>query len=266
MEEENITLVVQPIKNTIMVIPKLIFIIPYRDREQHKHFFMRQMNYVLEDMHKDDYEIYFTHQCDNQDFNRGAMKNIGFIAMRDKYPNDYKQITFVFNDVDTMPYTKHFLNYDTTHGNVKHFYGYKFTLGGIVSIKGDDYERTNGFPNLWAWGFEDNMFQDRVIHHGLHIDRSVFYPIMDKNILQLKDGLNRVVNRQEYTNFKLKTLDGLNTITDIKYEFDEENKYINITNFKSLTANNTSLNKVHDMRTGNIVKFGRSSGKCKMLI
>jgi hypothetical protein len=164
-----------------------------------------------------------------------------------------------------MPYTKHFLNYDTTHGNVKHFYGYKYTLGGIVSIKGDDYEKTNGFPNLWAWGFEDNLFQERVINVGLNIDRSVFYPIMDKNILQMKDGLHRVVNRNEYNHVKMKTTDGFHTITDIKYEFDEKNKYINITNFKPLTENNKSLNKVHDMRNGNMV-FERKPGKFKMML
>ena len=49
-------------------------------------------------MNKEDYEIYFAHQCDNRDFNRGAMKNIGFLAMRQKYPNDYKNITFIFNN------------------------------------------------------------------------------------------------------------------------------------------------------------------------
>jgi hypothetical protein len=265
MVDENIKLEIKPIESTIHV-PKLIFIIPYRDREQHKHFFMRQMKYVLEDIENADYEMYFAHQCDTREFNRGGMKNIGFIAMREKYPNDYKKITFVFNDVDTMPYTKNFLDYDTTHGNVKHFYGFHYTLGGIVSIKGDDYEKTNGFPNLWAWGFEDNMFQDRVISHGLHIDRSVFYPIMDKNILQLNDGLLRVINRQERDNVKMKTTDGINTITDIKYEVDEENNYINITGFKSLTEQNSKNNTIHDLRNGNTIIFGRKRGKMSMLI
>ena len=265
MADENIKLEIKPVITTIHV-PKLIFIIPYRDREQQKHFFMRQMKYVLEDIKKEDYEIYFAHQCDNRDFNRGGMKNIGFIAMKEKYPNDYKKITFVFNDVDTMPYTKNFLNYDTTHGIVKHFYGYKYTLGGIVSIKGDDYEKTNGFPNLWAWGFEDNMFQDRVKACGLHIDRSVFYPIMDKNILQLTDGLNRIVNRGEHDKVVIqKTIDGVNTITDIKYEYDEENNYINITGFKSLTEPNSKNNRIHDMRKGNTV-FKKRRGKMSMLL
>ena len=265
MADENIKLEIKPIESTIHV-PKLIFIIPYRDREQHKHFFMRQMKYVLEDIKKEDYEIYFAHQCDSRDFNRGGMKNIGFIAMREKYPNDYKKITFVFNDVDTMPYTKNFLDYDTTHGNVKHFYGFNYTLGGIVSIKGDDYEKTNGFPNLWAWGFEDNLFNDRVKACGLHIDRSVFYPILDKNILQLNDGLIRLVNRQEFDYVKMKTSDGINTITDIKYELDADNNYINITGFNSLTEPNSKNNRLHDLRKGNSGIFGRKRGKMSMLL
>ena len=264
MAEENIKLEIQSIL-PMGIIPKIIFIVPYRDREQHKHFFMRQMKYILEDMNKEDYEIHFVHQCDNRDFNRGAMKNIGFIAMKTKYADNYKDITFVFNDVDTMPFTKNFLNYDTTSKNIKHFYGYKYTLGGIVSIKGDDYEKTNGFPNLWAWGFEDNMFQDRVIQKGLHIDRSVFYPIMDKNILQMKDGLERVVNRSEYNKVAMKTNDGIDTITDLIYDFDAENNYINVKNFKSLTENDKSLNKVHNMKTGNTV-FSRGRSKIRMLL
>jgi hypothetical protein len=39
-----------------------------------------------------------------------------------------------------MPFTKNFLQYDTSHGNVKHFYGFTFALGGIVSVKGADFD------------------------------------------------------------------------------------------------------------------------------
>ena len=119
-----------------MVVPKLVFIVPYRDRVHHKQFFTKYIEFILEDYKKEDYEIFFSHQCDNRPFNRGAMKNIGFLAMKQKYPQDYGNITFVFHDVDTVPYTKNLFSYETTHNRIKHFYGYRYALGGIVSIKG----------------------------------------------------------------------------------------------------------------------------------
>lgn len=69
---------IDPQKNKI--IPKRVFIVPYRNRLQHKFFFSKQMEFILED--DDDYEIYFSHQCDRRHFNRGATRNIGFLAMR----------------------------------------------------------------------------------------------------------------------------------------------------------------------------------------
>ena len=127
--------------------PKLIFIVPYRKRSQHMNFFKVMMRHVLEDYQEGSYEFCFAHQCDARPFNRGAMKNLGFLAMKEKYPNDYKNITFVFNDVDTVPYTKNVLHYETQPGIIKHFYGYSFALGGILAIKGADFERINGFPS-----------------------------------------------------------------------------------------------------------------------
>jgi len=231
--------------------PKYIFIIPYRDREQHLRFFNRQMKYVLEDVPKDDYEIFFVHQCDVRKFNRGAMKNIGFLAIRDKYPNDYKNITLVFNDIDTMPFEKNVLNYETVPGVIKHFYGYKFALGGIVSVTGHDFERMNGFPNFWAWGYEDNSLQDRATKLKLTVDRSQFYPIADRNIIQFNDGLVRNVNRTEFDRFKNNTTEGWNSISNLTYSIDKTNGFINVstfdTGFESVTQDQT-----HDLRKGNV--------------
>jgi len=227
------TSVLKPQQLSEMNIPKIVFIIPYRDRVEHKQFFTVYMKHVLEDIPKTDYEIYFVEQKNTLPFNRGAMKNIGFLALKYKYPNDYKNITFVFNDVDTVPYSKNVINYDTTRGIVKHYYGFKFALGGIFSIKGEDFERTNGFPNFWAWGGEDNYMQKRAEYVGLYIDRSVFFNILDKHILQLCDGVKRLICRKEAaTVVNMTTSDGLVTIRNLNYEFKDE--YINVYNFQTM--------------------------------
>src|SRR5210317_859966 len=85
-------------------IPKLVFIVPYRDKYAEKDFYMAQMLKVLEDYPDTYYKIYYIHQNDNRQFNRGAMKNIGFLILKNKYPSYYKDITLVFNDIDVMPY------------------------------------------------------------------------------------------------------------------------------------------------------------------
>jgi len=202
-------------------IPKKVFIVPYRNRIQHKFFFSNYMtNTILSG--DDDYEIYFSHQCDARSFNRGATKNIGFLAMKQKYPNHYKDITFIFNDVDTMPFDKIF-TYDTVHGIVKHYYGFEYALGGIVAIKGGDFEATNGYPNFWGWGMEDNVLQNRCQRIGLIIDRTEFFKIGSPEILQLFDGVARLINRKdpwraEHDN----NVDGLRTIHNLAFTIDLE--------------------------------------------
>ena len=212
-----------------MNIPTKIFIIPYRNREQHKLHFDIYMKYILEDIPKNTYEIFFCHQNDSRPFNRGAMKNIGFLAMRDKYPQHYKNITFIFNDVDTLPYKKNLLNYDTTIGNVKHFYGFDFALGGIFSIKGADFEKTGGFPNSWGWGIEDNTMNKRVLDNNIKIDRSVFFPIMHQNIIQSTDGITRLLSKQEPWRFSDNSQDTLHDIKNLNYKI--ENEFIQVKSF-----------------------------------
>ena len=233
----NSTDIVTPIPESCNVeeklVPKMVFIIPYRDRKEHKIFFTIYMKHVLEDIPKTDYELYFVEQKNTLPFNRGGMKNIGFLAVKYKYPNDYKNITFIFNDIDTVPFTKNILNYDTVHGVVKHFYGFTFALGGIFSIKGGDFELTNGFPNFWGWGGEDNYMQKRVQFAGLTIDRSCFFKILDTNILQLCDGIKRLICRKEIANsVNMTSIDGLVTIRNVNYDFKDE--YINVYHFDAV--------------------------------
>ena len=203
--------------------PSIIFIVPYRDRAEHKYFFSEYMNKVVMADHvkNKDYAIYFVEQKDTRPFNRGAMKNIGFLAIKYKYPLHYRDITFVFNDVDTIPYKKNVLNYGTTHGTIKHFYGFTFALGGIFSITGADFERISGFPNFWGWGCEDNCIYDRAIQTGVYVDRSTFFKIGDMNILQIYEGSMRNICRKEayLTKFNSVT-ESLFTIKNLKFDYN----------------------------------------------
>jgi hypothetical protein len=174
---------------------------------------------MLEDYKEGEYEFIFSHQKDKRPFNRGAMKNLGFHYAKQKYPNNYQNITFVFNDVDTMPGKKGMFNYETSHGTIKHFYGYTFALGGLFSITGKDFESLNGFPNYWAWGFEDNCIAKRAAAKNIKISRSQFYPVNHMDVLQFQNGFARKMDNMVTHKFKSDDgTNGINKIFNIKYE------------------------------------------------
>jgi hypothetical protein len=224
-EETSVTAAATP-------APKFVFIVPYRDREPHRVFFNTYIYKIMEDIPPEDWTFFFVHQNDKRPFNRGAMKNIGFLALKQTYPNDYKNIIFIFNDVDTLPYTKNILNFHTDFGVIKHFYGFHFALGGIFSIRGTDFERINGFPNYWAWGGEDNLIHERAKQNGIIIDRSNFYTIGNMNILQFADGFKRLICRDELaTSIMPNNVDGLSKITGLNYMIYDETHMIDVTSF-----------------------------------
>jgi hypothetical protein len=230
--------------------PKKIFIVPYRNRENQKKEFLKHMKEkILIDEPVGTYEIYFAHQCDKRPFNRGAMKNIGFIAMTKKYPRDYKHITFIFHDVDTMPAEKDLIDYETQPGVVKHFYGYEFALGGMFAIKGCDFERTLGFPNFWGWGLEDNMMQDRCLKLNLKIDRSQFYYMRDPRIIRAFDGFERVISKRDTVVYKHETPDNYLCLQNVRWQLLKE--FINVVHFDCNMDPSSQEYATHDIRKGN---------------
>ena len=197
-------------------IPDIIVIVPYRDREEHRKEFIKRMPDILNHL---SYKIMFIHQYDKRLFNRGAIKNIGFLTIKERYPYHYKDITLVFNDVDTMPKTKYQFSYNTDTNYVNHFYGYPQTLGGIFAIKGRDFERLNGFPNIWTWGLEDNSFKQRCDKHAIQINRKEFISYNESHkILSLDHGNMRIISPNIESKLRQNpVLDGINTLYHIKY-------------------------------------------------
>jgi len=227
--------------DTIKNQPKVILIVPYRDREVHRGIFIKWMTLMLRDY---DYNILFIHQKDTRPFNRGAIKNIGFIYIKERFPDNYKDITMVFNDIDTMPWKAGQFNYNTEHNIIKHYYGFDYALGGIFSIKAGDFERINGFPNLWTWGLEDNTIQHRALYNKMVISREKFIKADAncKNIVRLDHGPMRLISNniltrlQKYHEHNIE--DGINTIKNIKFdekiiELDDKCYEVNVNYFET---------------------------------
>ena len=63
--------------------PKIVFIVPYRNRANNLNVFRVMMTHMLEDYDPSSYEVFFAHQDDMRPFNRGGIKNVGFMAARD---------------------------------------------------------------------------------------------------------------------------------------------------------------------------------------
>ena len=221
-----------------MTFPHTVFIIPYRNRANEKKYLDDYFVRLKNDRNWSDDQVKFLyiHQVDNKLFNRGAMKNIGFIYVKKTYPNDYKNITFVFHDVDFYPDSTSLLSYEAKKGEVQHYYGFKYVLGGIFSIKGSDFEKIGGFPNYWAWGFEDNKIYDRCIQNKITINRDNFYNIYDEHFIYYdkgdKNNMVKKVSDIELNIYRSNTFG--ETFNDVKnLKLDVKNNIINVVNFET---------------------------------
>ena len=179
-------------------IPKIIFIIPYRNRE-------KQINFFTEHFYKtkkyynwnDDYaKFFFIHQSDKRKFNRGAMKNIGYIFIKNKYPNNYKNITLVFNDIDTFPESPELINYETNIGNLKHFYGYEWALGGIFSDDGVIRVKSN--RESYIYNFEKHILDDLTMIDDIEYNEDGYFV----NVINFK--LKRNYDNNEFENYDIR--------------------------------------------------------------
>lgn len=270
-------------------VPDIIFIVPYRDREPQRFAFSSIMKSIVEDLNC---KIIFSHQKDTRPFNRGAMKNAGFIYIKNTYPNHYKNITIVFHDIDVMPWYKGQFSYNADIGVINHFYGFKRGLGGIFAIKGKDFEDANGFPNYWSWGLEDNVLKWRIDNLGKKITYHEFVEYSDNNtnIIGLGHGWDRKINdklefRARYRMNEM--IEGIKTLKNVTYNaVNIDNRFIElnvntfetgddinspyITNIQSKDARfNVRLNNYNTRslgKRGDARNFGRNRGFGSMLM
>lgn len=160
---------------------RLGIIIPYRDRADHMNamlphtisFFRRNQNPRIEPF------FCIVEQSDQVPFNRGALLNQGYLAVRDVVD------CVCFHDVDYLPvwadYTEPNLptrivwwglherpiGRGTKHAVTAARHG----LGGVSMVKNKQFEAVNGYSNqFWGWGFEDTDLMDRFDNLGIALD------------------------------------------------------------------------------------------------
>ena len=185
----------------------IIFIVPYRDRPAELAVFLSHMKYLLEDIKEKNF-IYIVNQSDKRPFNRGAMRNIGFLMAKKQFPENYKDIDLVFHDLDNLIGEKNLVDFKTKYGVVNHIFGnYRDPyFGGIFVMKAGDFERINGYPNFWGWGWEDACLGRRIAANKMAVYRKTF-PYHDKRVVHLNFTPQQALDRKVVNDFNKQMFD-----------------------------------------------------------
>lgn len=154
---------------------RLNIVVPYRDRESHLAQFIPHVAGYMARVHPDlSYRVTVVEQDqDGQPFNRGALKNAGFLL--GEPDSDYA----CFHDVDYLPEDADYHWADDPTAIL--WYGAESrpiapdmsdrtinndldsTFGGAVLVPNQVMRTINGYSNLyWGWGFEDFDFSLRI--------------------------------------------------------------------------------------------------------
>ena len=112
-------------------------------------------------------------------WNKGALMNIGFLELRKMYPFNFETINIVFHNDDVKPYItfpkKSLVSCFTTERNkiLHNFWDddddlllkFAFTINAL------DFQKTEGFSNVYGYGSIDKLFTDKVKQCGFEIMR-----------------------------------------------------------------------------------------------
>jgi hypothetical protein len=225
----------------------ITILIHYRNRKEHIDAYLRTIKSY--NTHTP-YELIVVEQEEGKPFNRGLMKNIGFMLRNPE--SDY----VIFNDVDYIPTESMFLEYMKKTEVCRYLSPHQKCLGGVVGFHPKSFENTNGFPNvIFEWGVEDRILFYRTKHRGYDIknenntldnhsvvNRFILKPNNDTTVrcfFKMSKWLrsysdtqkNRFENRHQNGDFEsLLQSDGLNTLP--LFTIIEEHKHGNVRHIK----------------------------------
>ena len=208
----------------------LKIVVPYRDREEHlRDFLPHLLDYM--DCREISYHIVIAEQEKGLPFNRGAMKNIGFLQGG---PSDYT----CFHDVDYLPLNADYSWTDNpaclalvgaegrpinVEGSTRRIQLKSASFfGGAVLMADALFRQVDGYSNdYWGWGFEDTDLARRFDTAGVSCIRrpGVFCPLSHESYGHDADGvmnadaaLNRLVYMRKWRAGRLDEADGLSTL------------------------------------------------------
>ncbi|XP_063381196.1 beta-1,4-galactosyltransferase 2-like [Cydia fagiglandana] len=156
-------------------------LVTYRNRQNHLDIFFPYMHNFLrkQNIH---YKIYLIEQQDGNPFNKGLLYNVGARkALTDGFP------CLILHDIDLLPLDTSNLYACST--DPRHFSAsidqfrfvllYDWLIGGVLSIRIDQYVELNGFSNRFLkWGAEDDDFYMRMAEQNIKVIR--FPPSMSR--------------------------------------------------------------------------------------
>jgi hypothetical protein len=165
-------------------VKRLNVVVPYRDREAHLKAFVPLLRaYFARD--KLDcvipYRVFIIEQESGSPFNRGAIKNIGFVLGREE--SDYT----CFHDIDYLPVWADYSWSDTPcciiwHGaetrplSTRHPQRLRHKMedfyGAVILTPNVLFEQVGGYANTyWGWGWEDTDLKYRYEAAGIEFTR-----------------------------------------------------------------------------------------------
>lgn len=211
-------------------IRHLKIVVPYRDRAEHLREFLPHIREYLEDAGVA-HSIIVAEQEDGLPFNRGAMKNAGFLLGA---PSDYT----CFHDVDYLPLTADYgwtddpaclvlagtqgLSVKTGDPSQPIQLDMTNFFGGAVLIPDALYRKVDGYSNrYWGWGYEDSDLLDRFTAAGIPCVRrpGSFVPLLHDShgyeadgSLNEDAGFNRARYLATWRSGSTRIADGLSTL------------------------------------------------------
>jgi len=196
----------------------LIIIVPFRaagegakEREEQKSQFIDHI-----EKHVPEAMILIAEQSRGRKFNRGKILNAATRFISESGYFEERDHRIIFHDVDLLPMQDLLYAYKNDRSpEVFHIaavwkrYTSSSYLGGVLAMNLSTIRRVNGFGNRFeGWGGEDDELRDRIVHHGIRIERATHGTLVDLENMTIEEKLARLKKESAKCRNKWEVRDG----------------------------------------------------------